>query len=498
MALTITTPDVTQLHPAYCGSGGCACFEDDTYLDVGSPFSITLSLSSNPVNGDNFIFGGQTWTYRTLPSLDWEILIGVSTNATATNTAAAFYTLADVDNVTYAATAITNSVVVASVPNDPSLGLAFTAGTAPMTASSPTAAIAPAVASPYVLLARVRTRSTDDLSDYDSSEDIVVTPFVQASSLNGDLTAEMCVPLQSLVAPKLSTPFPDNSQTTPEVLHTPIAETQVRYSLNGGAWATSSAFHFFPGRCAPDTEQGLEPYSPNFGGGRGVSWLNHVTDETFCVGSFPPLYAAIDSVAYTMTVTYTDSGSPDTYNITAPYKWAVLHVNVGGLLPSGYSGPVLIELAMTGAPNTAHADVQMSFMGDCDCSNQIIFLNDFGVYEMIPTGQKSNEAVEVSADVFTGCADCLTTGGSTKELRNTFAESFTVYTRKETMDDDRKARLISLLTSPEVWLQRLEGNTVKSYRVTLQRGGTVWKEGLTDYVQVGLDVLLPTKQTNSN
>lgn len=494
MAVTVTLPAPSdEFLPAWCGHGACVCFEDAAYTVAGTGASITLTLAGLPTDGQDFFFAGKTWVYKTTPTGDWDIQIGGTINATATNTAAAFYRYTDIDNVTWAAFAITSNIVVSAIKHDAGLGFSLLPITAPISATAFTAGVSPSVASPYELLMRLRTRSTSDSTDYASTPDIIVRPVLTASPLDGELTAEMCVPVQAFIQSKLNTPFPAlQGGAGFTSIHSASVEVEVRWSLNDGAWTTSDPFHFLPARCI-DTEAGYGPYFHTPGGGRSAKWLNHVVGGTWCTGSMPVFYAWINEEEYELTIT---DNTPTTTTIPASYKPRVLEVNILNLITPGYSGIVTVHLERV-SDNQEHEEFDLTINGACGCRTQLLFLNDFGAYEAMECGPLVIQGLTVSANEFVGCDTCTEAGGR-REMRNTFSRRMTLYTDKEELTTDRRARINSLLTSPEVWYREFDGNTLMSTRAFISKGDVTVQPSVRPWVQVALEIALPEETTNSN
>lgn len=161
-----------------------------TLVSDGAKASGTITIATQPTNGQTIVVNGQTFTFKTAPTLVNDVLIGASTAATAANLAAVLNasTLPAVAAATY--TAATN-VVTVTYDVRGTEGNAFTlaTGTAGASVTMSGATLAGGVA---VTKARVDVTTGIGVSLLAIAKTLVLHPKDKPSN---DLTDDFVIPL---------------------------------------------------------------------------------------------------------------------------------------------------------------------------------------------------------------------------------------------------------------------------------------------------------------
>ncbi len=455
----------------------CICFEDGDLIDVTGTFAeITLQLPSQPSNGQTFTFNGRLFTYKTVVSADWDILIGAVTNDTLLNTAAALLTLPDVNRADYYVLPFAGFIIVTAIKVGDDWTLSFTAGTSPLVLITNVAGVNPSlVSADYRANFEILVRNTATDYDWVSIKGFTVVPKITADPIDATWTAELCSPIDTFLLSQITRTRPDLAVTVGMVFYYDwLIDFRIRYAsyqnLIESPWAESGTYYATDAIC-PDYLD-YEEYSHKKSKDYILYMLTKRDGLRYCEGTIPFFYAAVDELLeYTLEVTWYVGGLPvSNGDILTTTRSGIVCIAPSVYYPSGYTGEVQINLFNEKAID--YETINFTLGGSC-CGNTFYFINRFGKYEILQTLSDAETGLEVEVSEYTTCDSCESSE-ETIEYSTRFTQRYKAYSNRLDLDSDEDMNYVrDFFTSTEVLLLNEFGELE---RVIVEKGSIALRE----------------------
>lgn len=477
MSLTLQTPTPGSIYgsvlwyPSKCGF--CLCWDDDELIsNTGMAAMLTLYLSIQPTDGQDFTFQGRVYTYRNTPTLPWEITIGGSQAVTLANTALSLSLEPTINPSDYVVLPLLGYIIVAANRVGSQWTLQWLDGGSPLSMVSNVVGVNPAlVATDYRVLVDLLISTSDDPLLWEVERGFAVTPRITADPTNGEWSSEMCLPVNTLVDAHITRTVPvieDDGVAAYELHYDWLVILQPRYRryLNGDSEPVINnlkQISFTDALCPVGVD--YEPWSARNSDEELLMLVTRRGNLTYCTGTLVFLYCVVEEgTEVTINVDWTD-GVIDTgaTSTVTPTRDCILEVRPHGLYPIGFEGDITVRVTRAG---NDYEEINFTLTGPC-CGTTFYFVNRFGKYEVMQCLPEATAGVDIDALSYTTCDSC--DNRATKvEYGSTYTQTASCYTPRLDLDSEEDRQFIlDFFTSTEVHLL-LPDRTLE--RVVLDRG----------------------------
>jgi len=477
MPLTLQPIDSNTLYPAHCKF--CLCFNDtDFIVDPGTSWFIQLVMVVNPLDGETFSLDGNQFTYRVAPALPFDILIGANPIATTINTLAAIVGLEALTPANYLVTQVGPIIVIAALKPGSEFDLVYGPETSPLGVLFLVAGVDPVILSPYNISIQLQVNISLDPAEICLIDNLFVVPLITTNKFTGELFVELCIDIHQFIKDLIKSPPPTLGATLPPFLtiqYPTLALMNFRFAVNGpsglGLFVNSpDTYSFTNALCAIDEAPGLFDHSyHNFAD---INYLNVLDGNELkvCAGTEVFLYGHVSGndpvpIQWSIVVSTLPSQSPGVPVISLEAinvdRDGILCINVTGIADASetilphYEGPTTIVLSGDGFRTFQLVTVNYRSAKErecCNCRTVFYYLNKFGRWDVLEATCESFFKLNIQAQEFYKCEDCLTSEGGIKIYNKIFGEEFRVFTHRLPQSDYTRERLIDFFTSPEVYV----------------------------------------------
>lgn len=476
MSANLTAPalgavDGTQIWYATKGKF-CLCFYDtDLIDDQGTNAELTLQLTSQPTDGQTFVFQGQTYTYRTASPATWEILIGALTTDTLVNTALALYNHPTINVSDYVVVPSSPFIVVSANIVGPLYDLTYANGTSPLTLISNIVGVLPTLEyNDYRLVFQLLYNTTSNSLDWEIDPTQTIIPRITRLE-DGTWEASMCARVDELINARVTRTLPDVATLIPTLAHALrydwFPKLKVRYSAfqNGVEEPKSETTSelFFTDAISVEGEPDYELWSPrHLVVSEVLALMSKKSGLSYCKNTLVFLYFAIKGTESLIVNVEWNDGSgwvgaaQSSFSAT---RDTILEVRPHALYPTGFVGQVrVIVEPVHGPPNLETITFKL---GGC-CGLNFYFINRFGKFEIFPCLGEAEQSWEITTDKISLCEDCDQIG-SYFEYNARLEETHACYSQRLYLSDPEDLALArDFFASTETYLEE-DGELIRVY-----------------------------------